>query len=336
MNAKDFFKKHNVLDEIVKSWDNVLNGELTDETTISYSDKIWIKCPNGLHKSELKRVDSILRSSFKGYKCLQCNSFGQYIVDNYGDDFLKQIWSDKNKKSPFDYSRKSGQKAWFRCRKGMHPDEEKVICDYVVNNCNCRRCSIERQHDQQRINLTGNRYGNWTVVGLDRQSSDYYGVTYWYCDCDCGTKHKSVYYQNLIKGTSLSCGCRRNENSGKNHYNWKGGITPITIKDRNSVKYKEWRDKIFKRDNYTCQCCLCRGDKLNLHHILNYSNNKDLRYDDSNAITLCERCHSIRYKGSFHNVFGTSNNTMEQLVEYINDKRKQLGINICFTTLEGV
>src|SRR3990167_3197862 len=36
--------------------------------------------------------------------------------------------------------------------------------------------------------------------------------------------------------------------SGENHYNWKGGITPLHNKIRESLEYKLWQDCILSRD----------------------------------------------------------------------------------------
>lgn len=44
-------------------------------------------------------------------------------------------------------------------------------------------------------------------------------------------------------------------NRGKNNWNWKGGITPLRGKIWKSLKYKQWRKKIFEQDNYTCVLC---------------------------------------------------------------------------------
>lgn len=52
--------------------------------------------------------------------------------------------------------------------------------------------------------LTGNRYGQLTVVRfLGRNPS---GTYMWECQCDCG-KITSVSRNNLTRGHTLSCGC---------------------------------------------------------------------------------------------------------------------------------
>lgn len=60
---------------------------------------------------------------------------------------------------------------------------------------------------------------------------------------------------------------------------------------RRTKEYKEWRDAVFQRDNYTCQRCGKRGGALNAHHILRYRNNESHRTDIDNGITLCTECH---------------------------------------------
>lgn len=78
---------------------------------------------------------------------------------------------------------------------------------------------------------------------------------------------------------------------GANHWNWKGGITPENQRDRNSKEAREWRKNVFSRDDYTCQICHKKGGKINAHHIIPWSENKSLRYELSNGVTLCEKCH---------------------------------------------
>lgn len=72
---------------------------------------------------------------------------------------------------------------------------------------------------------------------------------------------------------------------------WKGGVTPLSKLLRSTLKFKEWRRKIFERDNYTCQICFKRGIFLEPHHLKNIASYPDLVFDINNGITLCIDCH---------------------------------------------
>jgi 5-methylcytosine-specific restriction endonuclease McrA len=92
------------------------------------------------------------------------------------------------------------------------------------------------------------------------------------------------------------------DKSGKNNPNWRGGITPINFKIRNSKKLKEWRLKVFKRDNWTCQECGKRSKKnhylrIEAHHIKPFASFPELRFKIDNGLTLCKKCHNKKPKG---------------------------------------
>ena len=77
--------------------------------------------------------------------------------------------------------------------------------------------------------------------------------------------------------------------AGEDHWNWKGGISKIND-NRDSVDYKKWRYKVYKRDSFKCVKCGSK-EKLNAHHIFSWRFYPDKRYDVDNGITLCEDCH---------------------------------------------
>lgn len=91
---------------------------------------------------------------------------------------------------------------------------------------------------------------------------------------------------------------------------------------RNNTYYKEWIRKVFERDDYTCQCCGKRGGNLNAHHLYNFSEYPNLRYDISNGITFCRECHLINFPNSFHSIYGERNNTPEQVIEFIQNYKE--------------
>ncbi len=80
---------------------------------------------------------------------------------------------------------------------------------------------------------------------------------------------------------------------GSNHWNWKGGRTGEIRLLRQSEEYKEWRDAVFRRDNWTCQNPECgyKGHKIVAHHIKNFEEYPEFRYDVDNGQTLCRACH---------------------------------------------
>lgn len=63
------------------------------------------------------------------------------------------------------------------------------------------------------IDLTGERYGRWTVV---RRAEKKCGrdTTYWLCKCDCGAE-RIVSGATLRRGESKSCGCLQRELASK-------------------------------------------------------------------------------------------------------------------------
>ncbi len=155
------------------------------------------------------------------------------------------------------------------------------------------------------INRIGERYGMLTVV--ERAGNTSWGNAKWLCKCDCG-ELRIVQGGNLRSGNSTNCGCigivaateRIKKiaiaNVGACNPAWKGGLTPINLKIRNSKEYAIWREAVFKRDDYTCQECGARSGEgkavvLNADHIKPFAWFPELRLAIDNGLTLCVSCH---------------------------------------------
>lgn len=82
-------------------------------------------------------------------------------------------------------------------------------------------------------------------------------------------------------------------NSGKKNVNWKGGISPLNKRIRQSFEYRQWRSQVFNRDNHTCQECGQRGCYLEAHHIKPFAFFPELRFNVDNGITYCKECHIL-------------------------------------------
>lgn len=57
-----------------------------------------------------------------------------------------------------------------------------------------------------KIDLTGKKFGKWTVVEEAKNANNKACSTRWLCRCECG-RMKEVYTGNLLRGKSTSCGC---------------------------------------------------------------------------------------------------------------------------------
>ena len=85
-------------------------------------------------------------------------------------------------------------------------------------------------------------------------------------------------------------------------------------KSRNDVGYNNWKRNVLERDENTCQLCGLTNEEtiLNVHHIEKYSENKELRTNVDNGITLCYKCHLM--------VFGKEKEYEEYFKAIINNK----------------
>jgi endogenous inhibitor of DNA gyrase (YacG/DUF329 family) len=123
----------------------------------------------------------------------------------------------------------------------------------------------------------------------------------------CSSKCRAVDLGKKRVGVPMSLEARRNMSNaqmgkpklscrGKNHHNWRGGKSKNRHKGQ---EYKQWRIAVFKRDNYTCQECGKKNIFINAHHIQDWVNYPELRFNINNGQTLCISCHAkidFKYK----------------------------------------
>ena len=142
------------------------------------------------------------------------------------------------------------------------------------------------------------------------------------CECLIDGNVWDSNWDKLCQGVGCPiCGIRNN--SGENHYHYNPNLTDEEREKGRIILGKSmenWRQKVFKKDNYTCQCCRNRSSKnnkviLNAHHLNGYNWDKEHRVDVDNGVTLCEDCHK-----EFHLLYGYGYNTKEQYEEWIENK----------------
>lgn len=83
---------------------------------------------------------------------------------------------------------------------------------------------------------------------------------------------------------------------GKNNPKWIEDRSLLKTakgsEERRSSRYKDWRKQICNRDKWGCKINnkSCKG-RLEVHHILGFTEYPELKYDINNGITLCHAHH---------------------------------------------
>ena len=132
--------------DVLDRWDYELNNCSPSEVGYGSGVPRWFKCLlHPEHKSELKYPYKITENKEDSLKCNQCNSIGQYIIDNYNEEFLWKVWSNKNDKSPFEIPSKSLKKYWWNCPDSEHESFERDCVNSIYCEFRCSECSKTRE-----------------------------------------------------------------------------------------------------------------------------------------------------------------------------------------------
>lgn len=126
---------------------------------------LWFNCEKKEYHNYCVSADKY----YCGKRCKYCgrtkyvhpiDSFGQYIIDNYGKDFLDKIWSDKNEKSPFKYTVGSEQHAHFNCYNCGEYIGYSQIKNYIASKKMCKICcgKLSSLHHKVIDYLQKNKY----------------------------------------------------------------------------------------------------------------------------------------------------------------------------------
>ena len=110
-------------------------------------------------------------------------------------------------------------------------------------------------------------------------------------------------YLTWQRGRKRDTGFRQRCSAGQ-HRRHSGRllITPIHKRIRGSLEFRQWRESVFKRDNWTCQKCGKRSKKnawliIHAHHVKPFAIFPELRFIVDNGQTLCKDCHDKEPKG---------------------------------------
>jgi len=122
-----------------------------------------------------------------------------------------------------------------------------------------------------------------------------------WCSSECWSKRGETKNTNLCLhcgkefkryGVSKYCSreCSHLDMIGEKATRWIDGKSLERDRARLGTEVKEWRIKVFERDNYICQNCGIKND-IQAHHIIEWAKDESKRFDVENGLTLCINCH---------------------------------------------
>jgi hypothetical protein len=159
VHPKDSFAQYHIdntdKDFLKKYWSdkNQLNPW---KLSVKNNKTIYIKCQSVCYHEDYKTTCSMF--SF-GYRCPYCslNSGKIHKLDSLGTLYPQvfEIWSDRNKKSPYEYAPKSHCKIYWKCSEGKHKDYLRSIKESNDRNFRCPNCTRERNESflQEKVRL---------------------------------------------------------------------------------------------------------------------------------------------------------------------------------------
>jgi hypothetical protein len=85
--------------------------------------------------------------------------------------------------------------------------------------------------------------------------------------------------------------------TGPDNPNWNGSPR----RNHRGGPHASWARQVISRDHATCQKCGVQGVELHAHHVVSYKEAPELRYEVSNGLTVCHRCHWEIHSGRIAN-----------------------------------
>lgn len=172
------------------------------------------------------------------------------------------------------------------------------------NNKSCGQC-LKRKYED----LTGQTFKYWTVINKAKTKYEH-GPAKWLCKCICG-KEKEIWANTLVSEKAIGhCGCIDK------------ATRTFEQEQRNCLRRN--RKYIVARDNCSCQLCgvVKQSYRLKVHHIFPFKDNKELRLDSENLITLCRNCHTLVHGGMFISVDSKYQKILLEIMNWIKTNKQ--------------
>jgi len=133
-------------------WDYKVNNIDPFTITKRSNKMVYIKCQKkDYHGSYGIRCPDFV----DGDRCGYCRGFKVHPLDSIGTLYPQSliIWSDKNEKTPYEYTHGSNQEVWWKCKNGKHEDYPQIVCSTITYNFRCPECSREYMESNMATTL---------------------------------------------------------------------------------------------------------------------------------------------------------------------------------------
>lgn len=279
---------------------------LLDDTYVNSETPLKYRCKCG-NESKMS-----YKNAKKGRNCAECGRKSQSIsktkftiefIRNYFEEHGCVLISEEYKPS----RDKTRDKLKYICSCGSNAEASWYQAFHYGTSCsNCRSLRIGNLKRKYTIDDVRELFSEQGKILLENEFKN--SLTPMRYICKCG-RDSRINLNNFLKGRD----CYECRNGKISELMKDPNITDEEREIRRGLRAnKDWRVSVYKRDNYTCQCCGSRGGEINAHHIFNFADNPDVRTSIENGITFCSECHK-----DFHKRYGVRNTNGTQLNEFL-------------------
>lgn len=244
----------------------------------------------------------------QGKRCKKCFSDKLRKIRQLSYDFVYNYYKEHNLELLEDTYINNKTKMKYRCSCG---NISYATFGNIQDGHRCNICGTLSSANKQKNNYS-NIYEEFLKYNYLLLSKEYKNA-HQKLQYQCPKGHiGEMTYSHFYSGRRCPI-CYWENNKGENHPNWKMDKTDEErLIGRATPENWEWRHNVYCRDSFICQICGTNmSGVFNAHHLYNWADYPELRYDINNGVTLCENCHTL-----FHKEYGWKNNTPEQFFEF--------------------
>ena len=145
-----------------------------------WNKKVWIKCQEkDYHGSYDVQCNNFINNS----RCPYCNSKSGKVhkLDSLGTLYpeVLNLWSSKNKKSPYEYTPQSHQYVYWKCKDGKHEDYPRKIQSSNSYNFRCPECQYSKGEEVISNYFISKGFIKISQKDFELLTQDKYNVNYY-------------------------------------------------------------------------------------------------------------------------------------------------------------